>query len=154
MEEQAPVERVATDVDRVVGGTARGHPPQLGSVAHLRPTPRLATEHVGLFAVVFGLAHQNAVGAGEVPAAVFHGRPQHLQLVVVQLLEQRVDGTHRPRCPLALDIDVGAGRGPAPLLISALLASLQQSLGQRATSAPEHEHETLVVAPGRGRAFG
>lgn len=77
--------RIAAYVDGIGGGAACGYPSELIALPDVGPAPGLATEHVRL---VFATLPWQQHAVGELHAPTLDGGEQHLQLVVLQLLEQ------------------------------------------------------------------
>lgn len=121
--EPAPVVGVAANVDGVAGRPAHGQPPELAALPEVGPPPGLATEDVGLLPE--GLGKQDAIA--QVLTRGVDGPQQHLQLVLLQLLEEGADA-------------VGLLLSRTPGFIASSLSGLNQAFSEVCLSAAEHEH--------------
>lgn len=114
---------IAANVHGVARRPAHGQPPQLAALPQVRPPPCLAAQDVGLLPEI--LRHQDTVT--QILTRSIDGPQQHLQLVLLEFLEEGADG-------------VGLLLNRTPGFIASSLSGLNQALSEVCLSAAEHEH--------------
>lgn len=122
-----PMVRITTNIHRITSGLTAWQTFELAGVPQFGPPPGLATQHVRL-----PIGRQQHTPGG-LQAASFDGVRQHLQLLVLQLLEQLFEWLAQRLCRRFIGLTFVGLHQPsavgAPFTVGA-------------PSAPEHEHET------------